>query len=82
MFDKNDILQAKAFNPNLIGPTLPSIPSFNLTTGATEGCLCDCCVLPMQNVLQQLIEETVLLGTIADATNVPHFSFYLLYFRN
>ncbi|HDR6524180.1 TPA: bclA protein, partial [Bacillus thuringiensis] len=40
-------------------------------TGETEGCLCDCCVLPMQNVLQQLIGETVLLGTIADAPNVP-----------
>ncbi|OTW73302.1 hypothetical protein BK727_08100 [Bacillus thuringiensis serovar roskildiensis] len=132
MFDKNKILQANAFNSNLIGPTLPPIPSFTLPsgptggtgptgatgptgvtgptggtgptgatgptgvtgvtgptgatgptgstgptgiTGATEGCLCDCCVLPMQNVLQQLIGETVLLGTIADAPNAPPFFF-------
>ncbi|MDI6505020.1 exosporium leader peptide-containing protein [Bacillus wiedmannii] len=87
MFDENEILQANALNPNLIGPTLPPIPPFTLptggtgptgATGATESCLCDCCVLPMQNVLQQLIGETVILGTIADAPNVPLFSFYLL----
>jgi hypothetical protein len=40
-------------------------------TGVVEGCLCDCCVFPMQNVLQQLIGETVILGTIADTPNVP-----------
>lgn len=40
-------------------------------TGEVEGCLCDCCVFPMQNVLEQLIGETVILGTIADAPNVP-----------
>ncbi|PGP31746.1 bclA protein, partial [Bacillus cereus] len=40
-------------------------------TGATEGCLCDCCVFPMQNVLQQLIGQTVILGTIADTPNTP-----------
>ncbi|MBE7096656.1 exosporium leader peptide-containing protein [Bacillus cereus] len=72
-----------ALNPNLVGPTLPPIPPFTLPTGATgptggtgptgatEGCLCDCCVLPMQNILQQLVGETVILGTIADAPNVP-----------
>ncbi len=64
MFDKNKILQANVFNSNLIGPTLPPIPSFTLPTGSTEGWL-----LPMQNILQQLIGETVLLGTIADAPN-------------
>ncbi|KAA0764420.1 hypothetical protein [Bacillus sp. SH5-2] len=43
-------------------------------TGATEGCLCDCCVFPMQNVLQQLMGQTVILATIADAPNVaPRF---------
>ncbi len=50
MFDKNKILQANVFNSNLIGPTLPPIPSFTLPTGSTEGWL-----LPMQNILQQLI---------------------------
>ncbi|PFV34452.1 hypothetical protein COL01_11635 [Bacillus thuringiensis] len=79
-------ISAGALDPNLVGPTLSTIPSFTLPpgptritgptgvtgpTGETEGCLCDCCVLPMQNVLQQLIGETVLLGTIADAPNVP-----------
>ncbi|MEH7450636.1 exosporium leader peptide-containing protein [Bacillus toyonensis] len=48
------------------GPTGDTGP-----TGATEGCLCDCCVLPMQSVLQQLIGETVILGTIADTPNTP-----------
>ncbi|SCN31914.1 Protein of unknown function [Bacillus cereus] len=74
MFNKNEIqktngiLQANVLNPNLIGPTLPPIPPFTLPTGPTgptggaEGCLCDCCVLPMQSVLQQLIGETVILG--------------------
>ncbi|MGE6501835.1 exosporium leader peptide-containing protein [Bacillus wiedmannii] len=50
----------------ITGPTGETGP-----TGATEGCLCDCCVSPMQNVLQQLIGETVILGTIADTPNVP-----------
>jgi len=33
--------------------------------------LCDCCVSPMQSVLQQLVGQTVILATIADAPNVP-----------
>ncbi|EON70652.1 bcla protein [Lysinibacillus sphaericus OT4b.31] len=33
--------------------------------------LCDCCVFPLQSVLQQLVGQTVILGTIADAPNVP-----------
>ena len=34
-------------------------------------CLCDCCVSPLQSVLQQLVGQTVILATIADAPNVP-----------
>ena len=41
---------------------LPEPPSSNL---------CDCCVSPLQSVLQQLVGQTVILGTIADAPNVP-----------
>ncbi|PEJ12120.1 exosporium leader peptide-containing protein, partial [Bacillus toyonensis] len=37
MFDKNEIFQANALNPNLIGPTLPPIPPFTLPTGPTGG---------------------------------------------
>jgi hypothetical protein len=33
--------------------------------------LCDCCVSPLQSVLQQLVGRTVILATIADAPNVP-----------
>jgi len=32
--------------------------------------LCDCCVTPLQSVLQQLVGQTVILGTVADAPNV------------
>lgn len=39
--------------------------------GKRKGCLCDCCVSPMQNVLQQLIGQTVILATIADPPNMP-----------
>lgn len=35
------------------------------------GSLCDCCVFPLQSVLQQLVGRTVILGTIADAPNEP-----------
>ncbi|WP_371410949.1 exosporium leader peptide-containing protein, partial [Bacillus toyonensis] len=35
VFDKNEILQVNALNPNLIGPTLPPIPPFTLPTGPT-----------------------------------------------
>lgn len=35
------------------------------------GSLCDCCVSPLQSVLQQLVGQEVILGTIADAPNVP-----------
>lgn len=31
---------------------------------------CDCCVTPLQSVLQQLVAQTVILGTVADAPNV------------
>ena len=42
-------------------------------------CLCDCCVSPMQSVLQQLIGQTVLLGTIADAPiGPPLISFFTI----
>ncbi|TKH72638.1 exosporium leader peptide-containing protein, partial [Bacillus cereus] len=39
MFDKQNEqkkwegIQAEAFNPNLVGPTLPSIPPFTFPTG-------------------------------------------------
>lgn len=36
-----------------------------------SSCLCDCCVTPLQSVLQQLVGQTVILGTVADAPNVP-----------
>ncbi len=32
----NEILSAKAFDPNFVGPTLPPIPSFTLPTGRQE----------------------------------------------
>jgi hypothetical protein len=38
------------------------------------GSLCDCCVSPLQFVLQQLIGQTVILGTIADTPGeIPFF---------
>ncbi|MEH7455165.1 bclA protein, partial [Gottfriedia acidiceleris] len=40
-------------------------------TGIVEGCLCDCCVFPMEDVLQQLVGQSVILGTIADLPNQP-----------
>ncbi|PCD05889.1 hypothetical protein CMV16_21250 [Peribacillus simplex] len=52
--------------PGPQGPQGPQGPP-----GEDAGCLCDCCVFPMQNVLQQLVGQTVILGTIADAPNVP-----------
>lgn len=39
--------------------------------GPPGPCLCDCCVSPLQSVLQQLVGQTVILATIADAPNVP-----------
>lgn len=41
---------------------LPAPPSLSL---------CDCCVSPMQFVLQQLVGQNVILSTVADAPNVP-----------
>lgn len=41
----------------------PSVPA--------SSCLCDCCVSPLQSVLQQLVGQTVILATVADAPNVP-----------
>ena len=38
---------------------------------SSSSCLCDCCVTPLQSVLQQLVGETVILATIADEPNVP-----------
>lgn len=35
MNEENEFLSGAAFNPNLLGPTLPPIPSFTLPTGAT-----------------------------------------------
>ncbi|MED2792129.1 exosporium leader peptide-containing protein, partial [Bacillus wiedmannii] len=41
VFDKNEIkkinevLQANALDPNIIGPTLPPVPPFTLPTGPT-----------------------------------------------
>ena len=32
-------------------------------------CLCDCCVSPLQSVLQQLVGQTVIIATIADQPN-------------
>lgn len=40
--------------------------------------LCDCCVSPLQSVLQQLVGETVILATIADAPNQQPLFFYTL----
>lgn len=41
---------------------LPATPSSGL---------CDCCVSPLQSVLRQLVGQTVILSTVADAPNVP-----------
>ncbi|MGN5653427.1 exosporium leader peptide-containing protein [Bacillus sp. Brlt_9] len=35
MNDENEFLSGAAFNPNLLGPTLPPIPAFTLPTGPT-----------------------------------------------
>ncbi|SCM93638.1 Uncharacterized protein BWINRASL_01624 [Bacillus mycoides] len=44
-----------------------------------KGGLCNCCVSPMQNVLQQLIGQTVILGTIADQPNtIPRFYLFTI----
>ena len=40
--------------------------------------LCDCCVSPLQSVLQQLVGQTVILATIADPPNAPPLFFYSL----
>ncbi|PEM36672.1 exosporium leader peptide-containing protein, partial [Bacillus toyonensis] len=34
-FNEVDFLSAHAFDPNLVGPTLPPIPPFTLPTGPT-----------------------------------------------
>lgn len=61
------------------GPQGPQgLPGPQGPPGEDAGCLCDCCVFPMQNVLQQLVGQTVILGTIADAPNVPPLFFYSL----
>ncbi|PGU26092.1 exosporium leader peptide-containing protein, partial [Bacillus cereus] len=33
--DPNDFISAAAFDPSLVGPTLPPTPSFTLPTGPT-----------------------------------------------
>ena len=53
----------------------PDCPSVRETTSCSLS-LCDCCVSPLQFVLQQLVGETVILATIADAPNVPPLFFY------
>ena len=40
--------------------------------------LCDCCVSPLQSVLQQLVGQTVILPTIADPPNSPFFILYTI----
>ena len=40
--------------------------------------LCDCCVSPLQSVLQQLVGQTVILPTIADPPNTPFFFLYTI----
>ena len=55
-------------------------------TALNSGCLppsspclsvCDCCITPLQSVLQQLVGQTVILATVADAANVQPLFFLL-----
>ncbi len=48
----------------------PGCPSVSESTSCSSS-LCDCCVSPLQSVLQQLVGQTVILATIADAPNAP-----------
>jgi len=43
-----------------------------------EFSICDCCVSPLQNVLEQLVGETVTLATVADPPNVTPFMFLVV----
>nr|WP_307557280.1 bclA protein [Paenibacillus sp. V4I7] len=52
------------------GPPGPPGPSGVPGPSGPEFSVCDCCVSPMQNVLEQLIGVTVILSTVADAPNV------------
>jgi hypothetical protein len=48
----------------------PGCPSDRETTACSSS-LCDCCVYPLQSVLQQLVGQTVILATVADQPNAP-----------
>jgi hypothetical protein len=52
------------------GPVGPQGPAGPQGPPGPEFSVCDCCVSPMQNVLEQLIGVTVILSTVADAPNV------------
>ncbi|MDQ0064014.1 hypothetical protein [Paenibacillus harenae] len=53
------------------GPQGPSGPPGVPGPPGPEFSVCDCCVTPMQNILEQLIGVTVILSTVADVPNVP-----------
>ncbi len=55
----------------ILNKCCPSVSKTICPPSATCLSLCDCCVSPLQSVLQQLVGQTVILGTIADAPNVP-----------
>ncbi|MCP3028708.1 hypothetical protein LF822_17335 [Halobacillus sp. A5] len=58
--------------PGPRGPRGPQGPQGELgPPGPPCLTLCDCCVSPLQSVLQQLVGQTVILATIADAPNEP-----------
>jgi len=75
MFEKKKITRIK---PN---DCCPPVKYTALNSGClppSEPCLsvCDCCVTPLQSVLRQLVGQTVILSTVADAPNVPPLFFY------
>jgi hypothetical protein len=55
--------------PGPPGPPGPQGPVGPQGPPGPETSVCDCCVSPLQNVLQQLIGEMVILPTIADPPN-------------
>ena len=67
MFEENKInkiqpdLSCPPVKYTALDPCCPQVPSAES--------LCDCCVVPMQYALQQLVGQTVILATIADAPN-------------
>jgi len=69
MFEKKKITRIK---PNDCCPPVKykALNSSCLPPSSPCSSLCDSCVTPLQSVLQSLVGQTVILGTVADTLNV------------